>query len=192
MAILGGYSWYARLCSPYGVQATRVGLRTDNRDVDGTDSQTLELVANILDSAVIQTSYIPNIHGISVRLNGRLRTHPKIKTDANGRTPKLKRTQTDATNLEKYVIADNTPRALTTSAICREALGTSSPPQWWWCLHGVIIYYIIYILYIYYILYYIYIYIYIYLHNKELEPMVLPQRTPSQPSTQRNHHSCYG
>ena len=103
------------------------------------------------------------IHGISVCLNGRLRTHPKIKTDANGRTPKLKRTQTDAPNLEKHVIAHNTPRALTTCAICKEALGTSSPPQWWWCLHGV----------------------------KELEPMVLPQRTPSQSVEQHGHQdSC--
>ena len=104
-----------------------------------------------------------SIHGISVRSNGRLRTHAKIKTDANGRTPKLKRTQTDAPNLEKHVIAYNTPRALTTSAICKEALGTSSPPQWWWCLHGV----------------------------EELEPMVLPQRTPSQSVEQHGHQdSC--
>ena len=65
------------------------------------------------------------IHGISVRLNGRLRTHPKIKTDTNGRTLKLKRTQTDTRNQETHVIAHNTPRALTTSAICKEALASN-------------------------------------------------------------------
>ena len=36
-----------------------------------------------------------SIHGISVHLNRCLRTHPRIKTDANRHTPKLKRTQTD-------------------------------------------------------------------------------------------------
>ena len=65
------------------------------------------------------------IHGISARLNERLWTHPKIKTDANKRAPKLKRMQTDARNHETHVIAYNTPGALTTSAICREALASN-------------------------------------------------------------------
>ena len=48
-----------------------------------------------------------------------------MKTDANGRTPKLKRMQTDARIQETHVIPHNTPRALTTSAICREALASN-------------------------------------------------------------------
>ena len=67
----------------------------------------------------------PTIHGISVCLNRRLRTHRKIKTDANGHTPKLKRAQTDARSQETHVIAHNTPCALTPSAICREALASN-------------------------------------------------------------------
>ena len=35
--------------------------RTDNRHADGTDSQTLALVDSILESAVILTTYIPNL-----------------------------------------------------------------------------------------------------------------------------------
>ena len=96
-------------------------------------------------------------------LNGRLRTRPKTKKGRKRTHPK---TETDANGHAQSgqnVIAHNTPRALTTSAICREALGTSSRPQWWWCLHGV----------------------------KELEPMVLPQRTPSQSVEQHGHQdSC--
>ena len=47
-----------------------------------------------------QHKYAPGqpgaIRGSSVRPNGRVRARPNIKTDTNERTPKLKRTQTDA------------------------------------------------------------------------------------------------
>jgi hypothetical protein len=68
---------------------------------------------------------VDGIHGIGVRLNGRLWMHSNIKTDANGHTPKLKRTQRGTRNQETNVIAHNTPRAHTTSAICREALASN-------------------------------------------------------------------
>ena len=46
----------------------------------------VRLEAGLWSENITEHTQVLDIHGISARLNGRLRTHPKTETDANGRT----------------------------------------------------------------------------------------------------------
>ena len=64
------------------------------------------------------------------------RQHPKFEMDPNRRTPKPERTQMDAPQSECPLVTMVLPTHLLQRS-GREALGTSSPPIKWWCLHNI-------------------------------------------------------